>query len=61
MNEAEFRTALRYFRINEQDYYLRLLTAAADKRRCMKRYSVADQKSQLSMISKYAKSAETCV
>ena len=67
MNEAELRTLLKYFRISKQDHYLRVLTAAADKRRCMKRHNLANQKSQLSTTLKYAeyakhaKSAETCI
>jgi len=64
VNEAELRTLSRYLRISRQDHYLRVLTAAANKRRCMKRHNLADQKSQLSTVSKYAeyaKSARTCV
>ena len=59
MNKAELRTALRHLRINKQNHYLRVLTAAADKERCMKRYNVVDQKNQLSTASKYAKYAKS--
>ena len=67
MNEAEFRTLLRYLKISRQNHYFRILTATADKRRCMKRHNLANQKSQLSTTLKYAeyakhaKSAETCI
>ena len=54
MNKAEFRIQLKYFRINRQDLNFRLLTTATDQKRCMKEYNVANQKSQLSTVSKYA-------
>ena len=64
MNEAEFKTVLRYFWINKKNHYFRVFIAAADKKKCMKRYNFVDWKSQLSMMSKYtkyAKLARTCI
>ena len=67
MNKAGLRTLSRYFRINKQDLDFELLTTATDQKRCMKEYSVANWKSQLSMTSKYAEYAKharfsrTCV
>ena len=64
MNEAEFRTLSKYFKISKQDHYFRILTAAADERKCMKKYNLADWKSQLLIMSKYAKyakSARICI
>ena len=67
MNEAEFRISSRYFRISKQDHYFRILTAAADKKKCMKKHNLVNWKSQLLMTSKYAeyakhaRFAETCI
>ena len=44
MNEAELRTSLRYFRINKQDLNFKLLTTATNQKKCMKEYSIANQK-----------------
>jgi len=42
MNEAEFRTVLRYFKINKKNYYFRIFTVAADKKKYMKKYNLAN-------------------
>ena len=59
MNEAEFRTVLRYFKINKKNYYFRIFTVAADKKKYMKKYNLANWKSQLSITSKYAEYAKS--
>ena len=42
MNKAEFRTLSKYFKINKQNHYFRVLTAAADKKKCMKKYNLVN-------------------
>ena len=59
MNEVEFRIISRYFKINKNNHYFRIFTAAADEKKCMKKYNLANWKSQLSIILKYAEYAKS--
>jgi len=42
VNKAELRTLSKYFKINKQDYYFRVFTIVADKKKCMKKYNFVD-------------------